>query len=113
MKMFIPTVGTTFRLTDPWYFSLFHEYRNEKMLEYLKIPVDYNYRYGEKAISPVILSINSILKVDRIYIRKGNSAYDSLSFTLWDTSGKKPKTVARFWAKLDDVNNIEFELVEL
>lgn len=42
----------------------------------------------------------SILTVDRIYIRKGQGSFNSLSFRY----NKK-----RFWVNLSDVNNIEFE----
>ena len=64
------------------------------------------------------------LIVDRIYIRKGISAYSSISFyvkgflesldlsyveEISDITGKKRKNVRpRFWAKLEDCNHIEF-----
>jgi hypothetical protein len=56
----------------------------------------------------VVLPRTTILKVDRIYVRKGASEYNSLSFVL----KKAPfyfKGKVRFWAKLPDVNKIEFE----
>lgn len=62
-------------------------------------------------ILPVTIPANSLLKLDRIYIRKGNSEYDSLSFYLKDIAGEKPKILGksgRFWAKLEDCNNIKF-----
>lgn len=49
----------------------------------------------------------TILTVERIYIRKGQEDYDSMSFR----TRLNNKSV-RFWAKLSDVNNIEFELEE-
>jgi hypothetical protein len=60
----------------------------------------------------VILPKGTILKVDRIYIRKGQDDYSSLTFFITGSphpmlSDKKgPKR--RFWAKLADVNDIEF-----
>ncbi len=51
---------------------------------------------------------NSILKVDRIYIRKGNKDYSSISF-YWNDNPTKKKI--RFWAKLDDCNNIECDVI--
>lgn len=42
----------------------------------------------------------SILTVDRIYIRKGSPDFDSVTFR-WNKN--------RFWVKLDDANNMEFE----
>ena len=51
------------------------------------------------------------LTVDRLYIRKGISDYSSVSFNLnatrheaLDVKGRK-----RFWAKLEDINRIEYE----
>lgn len=66
-----------------------------------------------------ILPAGSILTVDRIYIRKGVKDFSSLSFNLNRKSvnadhSKFAKNLAtqkgrcRFWAKLADVNNIEF-----
>jgi hypothetical protein len=74
----------------------------------------------------VTLPLGTILGVDRIYIRKGNKDYSSVTFfaknlgsvkvdiSRW--SSRKNKTVnkkaIRFWAKLEDVNQIEFEPVK-
>jgi hypothetical protein len=67
---------------------------------------------------PVTLQAGQILKIDRIYIRKGSSDYSSLTFyakslapvtyasNRWSNATKK---AIRFWAKLLDCNNIKFE----
>lgn len=47
----------------------------------------------------------TIIKVDRIYIRKGNSGYDSMSFYVQNG----PCKGARFWAKLEDVNQMKIK----
>lgn len=63
----------------------------------------------------VTLLKDTVLKVDRIYIRKGVSEYSSITFYVWSEPGPvpaKPKKKARFWAKLYDCNNINFEKVE-
>lgn len=63
------------------------------------------------------LPTDTVLSIDRIYIRKGSSDFSSVTFFLKSTShplfdrrqkklGKKP---LRFWARLEDVNCIEFE----
>lgn len=57
----------------------------------------------------------ALLTVDRIFIRKGAADFDSVTF--WLKASKVPVTIngqqvkksVRFWAKLDDVNTIEFE----
>ena len=58
------------------------------------------------------LPVGTDLTIDRIYIRKGQENFSSASFVLNHTAhpvgevrGRK-----RFWAKLEDVNNIVFEL---
>ena len=82
--------------------------------------------YLETAQTVIKKSINvtipagTVLKVDRIYIRKGNSEYSSITFyakdlgeitrrpSYWNRSGKPTKKKSlRFWAKLSDCNNIE------
>jgi hypothetical protein len=66
--------------------------------------------------APVTLLKDTVLKVDRIYIRKGVSEYSSITFYVWSKSGpvaaNASKKKARFWAKLADCNNIQFEKVE-
>lgn len=57
----------------------------------------------------VTLPMGSILSVDRIYIRKGASDYSSISFYLKSHSTLQLKKKPRFWAKLEDCNNIMFE----
>lgn len=73
--------------------------------------------YREKAkklgvdVIDVTLKKGTILAIDRIYIRKGASDYSSISFyikNLPSIKGVKAKR-PRFWAKLDECNNIEFE----
>lgn len=60
--------------------------------EWVEREYSYHYIYS--------LPKDTVLIVDRIYIRKGNSDYSSVSFKIKGT--KK-----RFWAKLEDVNMIE------
>lgn len=98
-RMFIPEIGTKIKLTKDWTFTLHKEYRNESLL--LERFPSFNLSHDIKYTLPA----ETILTVDRIYIRKGNEEYSSLSFTL---PGKK-----RFWAKLSDVNNIHFNLEKI
>jgi hypothetical protein len=64
-----------------------------------------------RRICTITLPKGTQLTIDRIYIRKGATDFDSLSF--WMTG--RPPTIAfkkkgkvRFWAKLTEVNSIEF-----
>lgn len=66
----------------------------------------------------VTLPAGTVLKLDRIYIRKGNSEYDSLSFFIkrYGKDGEIRKTSTnskgslRFWSKLDDCNKMYLNL---
>jgi hypothetical protein len=100
--------------------------------EYVKWHNDYRIFKQEvkKVIKPhiqVTIPKGCELIVDRVYIRKGSSDFSSLTFLVkglgeldlsqWPLNslaivrGVKHKTSTfRFWAKLDDVNNIEFNL---
>jgi hypothetical protein len=49
-----------------------------------------------------ILPIDTVLRIDRIYIRNGASDFDSISFY---AEIPKIKSKPRFWAKLVDINN--------
>ncbi|WP_374335359.1 hypothetical protein [Methyloversatilis sp.] len=129
--LFIPPLGTELTLAEDWHFDLYYEHRNESLIEVMGI----NYKptgwgdYGKKNW-PVVLPAGTTLKVDRIYIRKGGSDFDSVTFflkgektkkkvvdrtyTTFDngvrTTGKYEYTIpsrgVRFWAKLRDVNKI-------
>lgn len=70
---------------------------------------------------PVTLPTETVLRVDRIYIRKGNSDYSSLSFYVIGsphpalapvkTSKGFKQGRKRFWAKLTDVNRLSVKHV--
>lgn len=65
---------------------------------------------AEEKLKPITLPKDTILKVDRIYIRKGKGMSDYSSITFYaQLPGVKKKM--RFFAHLNDVNTIECELV--
>jgi hypothetical protein len=153
MRLYIPSVGDTIKLTADWEPTIHSEYRNATLFEYFQIP-GFNPSTWNNKLPPtkVLISAGEVLKIDRIYIRKGKGDFDSVTF-LW--KGKKtlakvetrtgrriigqkspgfingliscrqteyeyedftyedktPASPVRFWAKLDDVNQIEFEPV--
>lgn len=74
--------------------------RNKAYEEFRKLLIKFPVEFAQ-----VTLPKDTVLKIDRIYIRKGGADYDSLSFFAEhpSLSGKK-----RFWAKLNDVNQIQF-----
>lgn len=78
-------------------------------------------RYAEARVArafPFTLPAGTILKVDRLYIRKGASDFSSVTFFIEETGHPdlqpqgKSKKRKRFFAPLPDVNTIEFDLVE-
>lgn len=63
---------------------------------------------------PLTLPAGALLTIDRIFIRKGAAHFDSVTFWLKakqapvTINGRLVKKSVRFWAKLDDVNLIQF-----
>lgn len=91
--------------------------------EYVKYQEDYKAWVAEaeklsiKTLS-VTLEKGQVLKVDRIYIRKGAKDYSSVTFYAKSLApvtyaasnwSKATKKAVRFWAKLSDCNTINFE----
>ena len=160
MKLYIPRLGDEIKLTSDWTFDLYCEDRNDTMIK--KFNIDLGQVQGgpwhhlhDKSAKCTIPE-GSILKIDRIFIRKGAEEYDSITFfwkgesipgwtetinyeraeevpvgtpgstTYGDNWGtpakayrsvpavrydKHPRRPVRFWAKMDDVNTIEFDKV--
>ena len=128
MKLYIPEIGDVIRLTQDWTFDLYNEDRNSTMMERMGDDRPVAYRWHNKNFSaiPVTVPAGAELKVDRIYIRKGKGDYSSITFLwvgertnarvelrdpkLWgEAKTKIPRKAVRFWAKLTDVNNLEFD----
>lgn len=132
MKIFIPEIGDEITLSKDWTFELKHESRNESLFEKF-------YGTHEFYDHPLFVSggalnytipAGSVLKIDRVYIRKGQSDFSSVTFLWkgesipahyedemkWDRktrtevpTGKQfrvSKKPVRFWAKLADVNTM-------
>lgn len=144
MNMYIPTIGEKIKLISPWTFIVWSESRNERLGEILglfdPLAVNNGYRVPwwkgqDPAWTPkengarypaldcvksgkCTLPKNTILTIDRIYIRKGDKEtkeFDSVSFIINTTNnitinGITPKKSIRFWAKLEDVNKIKFKI---
>jgi len=122
VQLRIPDVGTVIRLEQDWAFDLFYESRNETIIDFIGWDEQGRYPYYRPVMkvvpeTGVVLKAGAILKIDRVYIRKGASEFSSISF-FWENpsddmieSAHVRKTEAskkkvRFWAKLRDVNNI-------
>lgn len=135
MKLFVPEIGNELRLLADWTFLLYNEDRNYTLMEFTNDPRPRSYRGKSDTSLPCTIPVGAILKVDRVYIRKGLKDFSSLSF-LWKGAATNPrleedqrwdrpsggyvpagtfhkvsKKPVRFWAKLDDVNKIECDLL--
>lgn len=140
-RMYIPSIGDQIRLTKNWSFPLYFEHRNIGLLGRIKPGVSYRYARTDTGSITATLEAGTVLRVARIYIRQGKSDWDSVTFTVSlapnDGNREKYKKTgvhvyyshqqetpspmatepmkfkgARFWAKLEDVNEIEFEPVD-
>jgi hypothetical protein len=113
MKFYVPACGHRIRLTSDWTFMLYAEYRNEKFSKAAAVTLDFSWQKSDKR--QMTLPSGTVLEVDRVYIRQQNKSamsteddYDSLTFKLIEHPTMKGRN--RFWAKLSDVNRIEFDL---
>jgi len=131
MRLYIPEIKDQITLTKDWEFTLYPENRNEKFGVKLGLAEetdkhyrgvfwagefsshqchDYN-REQERWVYNLLFSVKlekgTILQIDRIYIRKGKGKSEYSSITFYIKNG--PYKGARFWAKLKEVNEIEFE----
>ena len=140
-KFFIPPLGYEFTLAKDWTFTIINDHRNESLITWMNVPefpvkgayrpLGGSYRDGEDITLECTLPKGTVLKIDRIYIRRGLSGYDSVTFfmpkqkvtyapterTARQVNGdgtfkdfkyitKRPSQRVRFFAKLDEVNTM-------
>lgn len=112
----IPTIGSTITLTRDWTFGLYPEHRNATLWNVTVGPLEKrSYFWTDWArcrndiFTPVTLPAGTVLKVDRIYLRKGSEDFDSVSFRTVECPSNPKLAKKRFWAKLRHVNLIEGE----
>lgn len=115
MKMYIPHLKVKLRLTKDWTFSLFCEARNRKLWDlkgagkkYFDIPHDQR----KFNMSVVKLHVGDVLSIERIYIRKDQSGYNSVTMRGWVEHNGKTEVV-RFWVVLDNFNDMHAEVVSV
>ena len=135
-RFFIPTIGTTIKLIKDTPVAIWAESRNVDFLESI---VPY-YPHGRlcwgrdeakdlpksmKCVKKVYdnytsydyyadytLPKDTVLVVDRVYIRKGKDMKDFDSITFRIRKEKGVKISGRFWLKRSDVNNLVVELIK-
>lgn len=101
------------KLTAPWTFTFYYEYRNTTMESSLREngyklgPQSHSWTDEGRNLGQVTLPVGTQLTVKRIYIRTGQKGFDSITFIAKNDEGIK----GRFWVKLEDANKIEMEIV--
>jgi len=135
-RFFIPTIGTTIKIIKDTPVSIWVEFRNLKFLEKI-VP---GYQHGRlcwstnkhEDLPPSVKCVkrknehtewydyyaeytlpkDTVLVVDRVYIRKGKDMkeFDSITFRVEKQKGSK--LTGRFWLKRSDVNNLVVEVVK-
>jgi hypothetical protein len=139
-RFFIPTIGTTIKIIKDTPVDLYFESRNEKFIEKVKGEYQHGFEWESyagrtnhvkppewakcvKTLDHVFLKTkvwccewvipkDTLLVVDRIYIRKGKDMkeFDSITFRVEKQKGSK--LTGRFWLKRSDVNNLVVEVVK-
>jgi len=123
MNLFIPACGDRITLTKPWRFTLYLESRNMKFAIEHKLVGEKTDRWGVhengdyrkyKSVQ-ASLAAGTVLECDRVYIRTFSKSalevgddYDSITWKVM--KGDKPARNQRFWAKLPDCYEIEYDL---
>ncbi len=105
MMMYIPSIGDKIVLEEDWNPMILDEYRTREFLVIMGIDP----RGANGHTYAVVIPRNTVLTVDRIYIKKGSSAYDSITFTINQAYNPHiPRGKKRFWVKLAQANKIQF-----
>lgn len=118
-QLMIPHLRTEIVLAQPWTFTLHAEYRNDGFRKALNLVPPRPYQDApieeldawfdlNRKSHQVTLPKDTILSIDRIFIRNGMPQYDSVTFRL-RSHPTDAKVKGRFWAKLDEVNTIVYK----
>ncbi len=118
-KLFIPSIGDRFTLHTPWAFTLYLEHRNIEFAKSRALCQEdarwsvYHPKTRELVTVTYTIDAGTELECDRIYIKSNSKSaataedsYDSITWKVIVDS--RPSKRSRFWAKLSDCNNIEF-----
>ena len=121
-KLFVPACGDRLMLAKPWQFDLFLESRNIRFAqERGLVPPTQNWtvwqpgqQYQKIATTGMSLDAGTVLECDRVYIRATSKSADAVedsydSITWKVVVNGKPVRNQRFWVKLSDCYNLEFD----
>lgn len=142
MNFYVPEIKDQIVLTEDWSFTLHAEERNSDLAmhfgwkhswenipnppagltgNFLDVWKDIETLKISQTELQVTLPKGTILQIDRIYIRKGNKDFSSITFFAKNlgsvvrdnfmSTKKTNKKALRFWAKLEECNKIQYEKV--
>lgn len=109
MQLYIPNIGERITLATDWTFRLFNERRCQPFND-CPAPAEQvdTSTYAISKVKHCTLPAGTVLLVDRVYLRQGLDAFASISFRITSTAAPwVAKQRKRFWAKLDDVNQLQ------
>lgn len=121
-RLFIPSIGDRVTLVATWNFKLYLEHRNISFAESEGHTLPPNSKWNvyqpgggyQLAIVDHSLRPGTVLECDRIYIKSNSKSaanaedsYDSITWKM--VVGNKTPKNKRFWVKLMDCSNLEFD----
>ena len=107
-KVFIPQVGDKIELSKNWNCKIFNERRNSSVFEALGVDVSNQ----KDSNIDITFPKGTVFKVSRLYVRAPASSFDSITLAVVSSPIKK-LSKAKFWVKIMDANNMEFDSKEL
>jgi hypothetical protein len=118
-KLFIPACGDRITVSQPWDINLILERRNLNYAEEIGVPLNQykntGWAYGGPLDSvPVTIEPGTVLECDRVYIKtiskRAATADDSYDSVTWKVvvNGKASQK-QRFWVKLSECANLEYD----
>jgi hypothetical protein len=125
-NLFIPAIGDRITIMKPWLFKLYLERRNHNFAEtegHTIVPSNHSWNvyrrnvYGSNGMLATVnhtITPGTVLECDRIYIKTTSKSaktdedsYDSITWKVI-LNGKAVRN-KRFWVKLTDCYNLEFD----
>jgi hypothetical protein len=100
-----PELWTEYQKLDKDYWNIYYYFNGTNRSRTLSEAYEALKKFKNEKPCFITLPKNTVLEVDRIYIRQGSAQYSSVTFKI---RGKK---VLRFWLTLSDVNKIDCNIV--
>lgn len=106
-QLVIHPIGARFKLVSDWTFMLYLDGRNATLARVLKQKFNPALPESKMGFKPVTLRAGTIITIERYDLRTGSGAFDGMHLNTVVN-----ERFARFWAELDDVNQIDAEVLE-